>query len=94
MKKYSNMSDFDVNKAVHILKGFTADDYVADYCNAVSEWAQLLIDSKLSLSWNPANSECVAYFYHKPSGYKQVFDLKPGRAVAICFLMKKELEDE
>ena len=64
-----------------------------DFCNCLEHWAKLLVDNKMNLHWYESEQLWTAVNYVDGNPY--AFDWtseKPGRAVAICFLMMKDAE--
>ena len=97
MKDYSNMSDFEINKAVSTalgmdVSGATEENnimygYVDDICNNPSDAWPIIKTNHINIVW-AGDEEWFARTVHTT----KVFDVNPLRAAMIVYLMIKDEE--
>lgn len=110
MNKYTELSDFEINKKVAITfhknsdfieqynnKTIYVDGNVFDPCNNPADAMPIIIENKISLRAPTITDRWKAEFvdeYGNYVGYRRALNKNPLRAAMEVFLMMKDAENE
>ncbi|MEQ5254245.1 phage protein NinX family protein [Providencia rettgeri] len=108
MNKYTELSDFEINKLVvyHYIKGngfteetskFISDKGKFDPCNNPSDAMPIIIENNISLRAPTITDRWKAEFideYGNYVGYRRALNKNPLRAAMELFLLMKDAENE
>lgn len=106
MNKYTELSDFKINKAVFIKlygeeslkdKDMFNSFYRTDYCHNPEDAMPIIIENKISLRSPTITDRWKAEFvdeYGNYVGYIRALNKNPLRACMEVFLMMKDAENE
>lgn len=110
MNKYSDKSDYEINKAVAECKygiGCTGktqggdvivftDSFTAvfDPCNNPADAMPIIIENKICMNYIDKDIGWGARHFDEEKGELEIYDKHYYRAAMICFLIMKEAENE
>lgn len=95
MNKYSDLSDFEINKRVAVAWGYTENwieknpENVSDYCNSWADGGAIIEEYDITII-NPSSAPAAINYDSSISSHAD----RPLRAAAEVFLMMKENNDE
>lgn len=103
MNKYTELSDFEINKAVFIKlygeaslkdKDMFNSFYRTDYCHNPEDAMPIIIESKICMNYVDSDIGWGACHFDGEKGELEVYDKNFYRAAMICFLIMKDAENE
>ncbi len=103
MNKYTELSDFEINKAVFIklygeesLKDKDMFDsfYRTDYCHNPEDAMPIIIENKIGMNFIGNIVGWSASHICESKGELEVYDKNYYRAAMMCFLIMKDAENE
>ncbi|MCF1958294.1 DUF2591 domain-containing protein [Escherichia coli] len=109
MNKYTELSDFEINKKVAekvfgedeyeyevecTQYGVTINDDIFDPCNNPSDAMPIIIENKICMNYVDSDIGWGACHFDGEKGELEVYDKNYYRTAMTCFLIMKDAENE
>ncbi|MEX9815079.1 phage protein NinX family protein [Providencia rettgeri] len=103
MNKYTELSDFEINKKVAEKLGLNFKDGVIvkngewfyfDPCNNPADAMPIIIENKICMNYADSDIGWGACHFDGEKGELEVYDKNYYRVAMICFLLMKDAENE